>query len=162
MSRFVVIPKALLAALFGVMMALLATWVGSEAHAEDLVPASVLDVQAVSAKIQACTVRPYKLSLRGRRVYGPARSICDDLTVEGPFARQGKMWEIRVIPAATGRNNWDLVGWGTAGRKIFEITGVPGNGNPLDIAIRALDIQGVATVEDTDATVPQGSDTPAA
>ena len=150
MARFQVIPKLLLAAL------LLQAPIASPCQAteiNEISADSVVDVEALKVHVAQCTVRPYAISKKGRRVYSPARSICDELVIDGAFARYGKVWEIRVLSAGRGDGSklWDLVIWGRAGRKMVEMTGVPGNGNPIDVAIRALDIEGVQAV-------PEGSD----
>ncbi len=153
MARFQVIPKLLLAALL-LQAPLMSPSLAMEIN--EITPDSVVDVEALKVQVAQCAVRPYTLSKKGRRVYGPARSICEELVIDGSFARHGKNWEIRVLSAGRGDGSklWDLVIWGRAGRKMVEMTGVPGNGNPIDVAIRALDIEGVQAVPESSDRAP--------
>lgn len=158
MLRFAVIPATLacLSALVSGTPVAFAAPVETLSEINEISADSVVDVEALKVQITQCAVRPYSLSKKGRRIYAPSRSICDELVIDGAFARYGKAWEIRVLSAGRGEGSslWDLVIWGRAGRKMVEMSGVPGNGNPIDVAIRALDIEGVKAV-------PNSEDSPA-
>lgn len=153
MARFQVIPKLLIAALL-LQVSFVSPSLATEIN--EISADSLVDIEALKVQVAQCAVRPYTINKKGRRVYGPARSICDELVIDGSFARYGKSWEIRVLSAGRGEgsNLWDLVIWGKAGRKMVEMTGVPGNGNPVDVAIRALDIEGVQAVPENSDRAP--------
>ena len=144
--------RALVAAGTAVLAALM---VSGFAHAAEIEVQDVQELKVLTEQLKRCAVLPFGYTHSGKRIYGTIRSGCDEVSVDGPQARalsKDAALEIRVLPSDSnnGKNLWDIVIWNQEGRKLLELSEIPGRSlpNALDSALRALGVDPEISVYD--------------
>lgn len=135
---------------------------GEDSDSPSRKAAEIHSLEILGARLVRCSVRPYGIGRRGQKIYGPLRSACSEVVVDGNLVRvieaasgdgTALSWEIRVIPSSPthGRDLWDVVIWDQDGRKVLESAAIPGTrvASPLDLTLTALELTPELSVYDS-------------